>query len=85
MNYYSQAWSIGRNGNILESNGSNFEGDWNSKRSPVEDDLGIGDDSSNGIDRLSSGNVFGQPVFVIDNGESETAIQEKMVEFTFNS
>jgi hypothetical protein len=56
----------------LESNGNDFEGDWNSKRRPVEDDLTIGDHPSNSIDRLSSSDVFGQPVFVIDDGKSET-------------
>ena len=74
---YSQSSSVSRNCNILESNGCNFQFDWNRQRWPVEDDLSISNDSSDGISGLRCSDVFGQPVLVVDDGKPEAFEQRK--------
>jgi len=68
---YLQSSYISGDVNIFESNGNNFQFDRDSQRWPIEHDLSICHDSSNGIDRLSISNVFGQPVFVVEDGKAK--------------
>jgi YD repeat-containing protein len=69
---YSQSGYLRRNVNILEGNGNNLQFDWNSQGRPIEHYLSIGNYSSDGIDRFCGIDIFGQPVFVIDDCKSVT-------------
>jgi hypothetical protein len=66
---YLQSGSISRNGNILEGNRNNLQLDRNSQRRPIEDELSISNNPSNGIDGFCSVDISSQPVSVVDDGK----------------
>ena len=54
-----------------------MKSDRNCEGGPVEDDLGVSHDSSDGLDCFSVSHVLGQPVLVVDDGKLEAKWKKK--------
>ncbi len=67
--YNLQSSFICRNQNVLEGDGDRVEGDGDCEGRPVEEDLGLSDDSLNCADRFIMGYVLGKPGTVVDYGD----------------